>query len=91
MYNNIRKPTIFFSIFYRGKYAVVKACSEKKTRKQLVAKLIKYDKDTEKVAKQEFDIMKTLKHDKLLTARDGFIVQKYVVIFMDRWVTLSTY
>lgn len=68
----------------RGKYAVVKTCADKKTRKQLVAKLIKYDTETEKNTKQEFDIMATLKHDKLLTARDGFIVQKYVVILMDR-------
>lgn len=49
--------------------------------------MIKYDADTEKNAKQEFDIMKTFKHDKLLTAKDGYIVQKYVVIFMDRWVS----
>ncbi|XP_020610949.1 death-associated protein kinase 2-like [Orbicella faveolata] len=68
----------------RGKYAVVKSCSDKKTRKQLVAKLIKYDQETEKNTKQEFDIMKTFKHDKLLTVKDGFIVQKYVVILMDR-------
>ena len=68
----------------RGKYAVVKSCSDKKTRKQLVAKLIKYDQETEKNTKQEFNIMKTLKHDKLLAPRDGFIVQKYVVILMDR-------
>jgi len=52
--------------------------------KQLVAKLIKYDQETERNTKQEFDIMKTFKHDKLLTTRDGFIVQKYVVILMDR-------
>ena len=68
---------------------MVKACSDKKTRKKLVAKLIKYDVETEKNSKQEFDIMKTLKHDKLLTAKDGYIVQKYVVIFMDRWVLQS--
>ena len=49
-----------------------------------MAKLIKYDQETEKNTKQEFDIMKTFKHDKLLTARDGFIVQKYVVILLDR-------
>ena len=46
--------------------------------------MIKYDQETEKNTKMEFDIMKTFKHDKLLAARDGFIVQKYVVILMDR-------
>lgn len=68
----------------RGKYAVIKTCSAKKTEKELVAKLIKYESETEKNAKQEFDIMKTFKHDKLLMAKDGYIVQKYVVILMDQ-------
>lgn len=49
-----------------------------------MAKLIKYDAETEKNAKQEFDIMKTFKHDKLLTPKEGFLVQKYIVIFMER-------
>ncbi|KAJ7314884.1 hypothetical protein OS493_039016 [Desmophyllum pertusum] len=77
---NPEKHYTFREEIGRGKYAVVKACTDKKTRKQLVAKLIKYDAETEKNAKQEFDIMKTIKHDKLLTARDGFVVRKYVVI-----------
>ncbi|XP_068687859.1 death-associated protein kinase 3-like [Montipora foliosa] len=68
----------------RGKYAVVKSCVDRKTKKDLAAKLIKYDQETEKNAKQEFEIMKTIKHDKLLTAMDGYIVQKYIVIFMDK-------
>ena len=75
---------LIISIVCRGKYAVVKSCSDKKTRKQLVAKLIKYDQETEKNTRQEFDLMKTFKHDKLLMAKEGFIVQKYVVILMDR-------
>jgi len=77
-------PTLLSSFIHRGKYAVVKTCSDRKTKKQLVAKLIKFDQETERNTKQEFNIMKTLKHDKLLAARDGFIVQKYVVILMDR-------
>jgi len=31
---------------------------DKKTKKNMMAKLIKYDKDTEKLAIQEFNIMK---------------------------------
>ncbi|XP_031550663.1 death-associated protein kinase 3-like [Actinia tenebrosa] len=67
----------------RGKYAVIKRCMDKKTKKNMMAKLIKYDSDTEKLAIQEFEIMKDLKNDKLLTARDGFHVRKYVIIMMD--------
>ena len=62
----------------------MKSCVDRKTKKDLAAKLIKYDQETEKNAKQEFEIMTTIKHDKLLTAMDGYIVQKYIVIFMDK-------
>ncbi|KXJ28016.1 Death-associated protein kinase 3 [Exaiptasia diaphana] len=67
----------------RGKYAIIKRCMDKKTKKNMMAKLIKYDKDTEKLAIQEFTIMRDLKNDKLLTTRDGFHVRKYIVIMMD--------
>ncbi|KAK3733699.1 hypothetical protein QZH41_002071 [Actinostola sp. cb2023] len=67
----------------RGKYAVIKRCMEKKTKKNMMAKLIKYDSDTVKLAIQEFEIMKDFKCDKLLTARDGFQVRKYIVIMID--------
>lgn len=69
---------------FRGKYAVVKSCMDKQTKENLAAKLIKYDEETENNAKQEFEIMKTFKHDRLLAAKNGYIVQKYVVILMDR-------
>ncbi|EDO42442.1 predicted protein [Nematostella vectensis] len=80
---NPEKTYSFKGELARGKYAVIKRCQETKTKKNLVAKLIKYDKDTEKIAVQEYEIMKDLKHDRLLTVRDAFHVRKYVVIMMD--------
>jgi len=81
---NPEKFYLFGEEIGRGKYAVVKSCMDKQRRENLAAKLIKYDEETENNAKQEFEIMKTFKHDRLLAAKNGYIVQKYVVILMDR-------
>lgn len=81
---NPEKFYLFGEEIGRGKYAVVKSCMDKQTKENLAAKLIKYDEETENNAKQEFEIMKTFKHDRLLGAKNGYIVQKYVVILMDR-------
>lgn len=81
---NPEKFYLFGEEIGRGKYAVVKSCMDKQTKENLAAKLIKYDEETENNAKQEFEIMKTFKHDRLLAAKNGYIVQKYVVILMDR-------
>lgn len=81
---NPEKFYLFGEEIGRGKYAVVKSCMDKQRKENLAAKLIKYDEETEKNAKQEFEIMKTFKHDRLLAAKNGYIVQKYVVILMDR-------
>ncbi|XP_067019676.1 death-associated protein kinase 2-like isoform X1 [Acropora muricata] len=81
---NPEKFYLFGEEIGRGKYAVVKSCMDKQRKENLAAKLIKYDEETENNAKQEFEIMKTFKHDRLLAAKNGYIVQKYVVIVMDR-------
>ncbi|XP_015760220.1 PREDICTED: death-associated protein kinase 2-like [Acropora digitifera] len=81
---NPEKFYLFGEEIGRGKYAVVKSCMDKQRKENLAAKLIKYDEETENNAKQEFEIMKTFKHDRLLAAKNGYIVQKYVVILMDR-------
>lgn len=81
---NPEKFYLFGEEIGRGKYAVVKSCMDKQRKGNLAAKLIKYDEETENNAKQEFEIMKTFKHDRLLAAKNGYIVQKYVVILMDR-------
>jgi len=71
----------------RGKFAVVKECTHKKTQKKFAAKIIKYDSETLKFAVREYELMygeKFLKNRQgTVNLHEAFLVRKYLVIIMD--------
>ena len=70
-------------LYVRGKFAVVKKCSDKKTGEVFAAKLVKYDEDTEEITKKEFEVWKNLSHPNLVTLRDAYLVRKYLILISD--------
>ena len=73
------------SVFYlRGRFAVVKRCLDAKTKKPFVAKIIRYDDDTDRDdSLQEFDVHRSIKGDKVVMLRDAFLLRRYIVLVMD--------
>lgn len=67
----------------RGKFAVVKKCVQKETKKTFSVKLIKFDEDEENETAQEFDVHRSLKHKNIVTLFSAYIVQKYLVLVME--------
>lgn len=80
-YKNGYNPTFLFR--RRGKFAVVKKCGDRETKKIFAAKLIKFDEDEENETVQEFDVHRSLKHKSLVTLFSAYIVQKYLVLVME--------
>ena len=76
---------LFFS--NRGRFSVIKRCLDNKTKKPYVAKLIKYDDDTDlEDTLQEFEIQRSIKGDKVVILRDAFLMRRYLVLVMDLYV-----
>lgn len=73
---------VIFS-FNRGKFAVIKKCTDKTTGDLFAAKLVKYDEDTKDLAKREFDIWNGLSHPNLLVLHDAYLVRKYLVLISE--------
>eukprot|EP00794_Sanderia_malayensis_P017278 gene17279-19005_t len=67
----------------KGKFAVIKKCTKKKTGEAFAAKLVKYDEDTQEFAKKEFHIWNGLSHPNLLVLHDAFLVRKYLILISD--------
>lgn len=68
----------------KGRFSVIKRCLDAKTKKPYVAKIIKYDDDTDRDdSLQEFDIHRSIKGDKVVMLRDAFLMRKYIVLIMD--------
>ena len=74
-----------FAMFLpRGRFSVIKRCLDAKTKKPFVAKIIKYDDDTDRDdTLQEFDIHRSIKGDKVVMLRDAFLMRRYLVLIMD--------
>ena len=81
----IRWTYIAASLFYpRGRFSVIKRCLDAKTKKPFVAKIIKYDDDTDRDdTLQEFDIHRSIKGEKVVMLRDAFLMRRYLVLIMD--------
>lgn len=74
----------FSLVLFRGRFSVIKRCLDAKTKKPYVAKVIKYDDDTDRDdSLQEFDIHRSIKGDKVVMLRDAFLMRKYIVLIMD--------
>ena len=72
-------------LFYpRGRFSVIKRCLDAKTKKPFVAKIIKYEDDTDRDdSLQEFDIHRSIKGEKVVMLRDAFLLRSYIVLIMD--------
>lgn len=69
---------------HRGRFSVIKRCLDAKTKKPFVAKIIKYEDDTDREdTLQEFDIHRSIKGDKVVMLRDAFLMRRYLVLVMD--------
>jgi len=68
----------------RGKFAIVKYATSKKTGQKFAAKIIKYDSETLKFAIREYDLMVDKIHGKgLVKLHEAFLVRKYLILIMD--------
>ena len=79
-----------YILFYlwRGKFAIVKYATNKKTGQKFAAKIIKYDSETLKFAIREYDLMVDKIHGKgLVKLHEAFLVRKYLILIMDLWVS----
>ena len=78
--------TFLHFVLIRGKFAVIKKCTDRTTGDIFAAKLVKYDEDTKEFAQREFDIWNGLSHPNLLVLHDAYLVRKYLVLISEMYV-----
>ncbi|RDD41019.1 Myosin light chain kinase, smooth muscle [Trichoplax sp. H2] len=67
----------------RGKFGIVRACTEKSTGVEYAAKMIKTKVSDRTTVLQEIDIMNQLHHPKLVFLHDAYQTDEYVVMIME--------
>ena len=76
---------------FRGKFGIVRRCTEKATKKKLAAKFITVNRlEDRREVEREIDIMRSLQHPRLLQLFDAFDDGKTQMCLIMEWsVTLS--
>eukprot|EP00112_Aurelia_sp_Birch-Aquarium-sp1_P007115 Seg1777.2 transcript_id=Seg1777.2/GoldUCD/mRNA.D3Y31 product=Obscurin protein_id=Seg1777.2/GoldUCD/D3Y31 len=79
----------------RGKFSVVKLCTNKDTGEEFAAKIIKFDDETVKFAVREYDLMASgkMNHKGCVQLHEAYLVRKYLILILELAAgqTLLTY
>lgn len=74
---------MFVNNTFRGKFGIVRACTDKNTGVEYAAKLIKTKVTDKATVLQEIDIMNHLHHPKLVFLHDAYQTEEYIVMIME--------
>ncbi|CAB1327736.1 unnamed protein product [Coregonus sp. 'balchen'] len=75
-----QKPYTFLDEKARGRFGVVRECRENATGYIFMAKIIPYDQETKKSILQEYEILKSLHNDKVMTLHEAYVTPRYLVL-----------
>lgn len=59
---------------------MVRECRENATGHVFMAKIVPYDQETKKSILQEYEILKSLHHDKVMTLHEAYVTPRYLVL-----------
>uniref|UniRef100_A0A8C7NPM0 Striated muscle enriched protein kinase a n=1 Tax=Oncorhynchus mykiss TaxID=8022 RepID=A0A8C7NPM0_ONCMY len=75
-----QKPYTFLDEKARGRFGVVRECRENATGHVFMAKIVPYDQETKKSILQEYEILKSLHNDKIMTLHEAYVTPRYLVL-----------
>lgn len=80
---SIRLNLILFLLF-RGRFSVVFKGIEKATDKVIVAKLLEWQPDTEAAVQQEYEALRSLRHERIGSMREAFKAGTLAVFILEK-------
>ncbi|XP_058888050.1 striated muscle-specific serine/threonine-protein kinase-like isoform X6 [Acipenser ruthenus] len=78
-----QKPYTFMDERARGRFGVIRECKENATGKQFVAKIIPYEPESKQAVLQEYEILKSLHHDKVMALHEAYVTPRYLVLISE--------
>uniref|UniRef100_A0A8C7NFQ2 Striated muscle enriched protein kinase a n=1 Tax=Oncorhynchus mykiss TaxID=8022 RepID=A0A8C7NFQ2_ONCMY len=81
-----QKPYTFLDEKARGRFGVVRECRENATGHVFMAKIIPYDQETKKSILQEYEILKSLHNDKVMTLHEAYVTPRYLVLVAEHCI-----
>ncbi|ELR60784.1 Striated muscle preferentially expressed protein kinase [Bos mutus] len=79
-----QKPYTFLEEKARqGRFGVVRACRENATGRTFVAKIVPYAAEGKRQVLQEYEVLRTLHHERLMALHEAYITPRYLVLIAE--------
>ncbi|KAK5614028.1 hypothetical protein CRENBAI_012256 [Crenichthys baileyi] len=78
-----QKPYTFMDEKARGRFGVIRECRENATGNLFMAKIVPYEVDTKQAVLQEYDILKSLHHDRIMALHEAYVTPRYLVLISE--------
>lgn len=71
------------SLSHRGRFGVIRECRENATGNLFMAKIVPYEADSKQAVLQEYDILKSLHHDRIMALHEAYVTPRYLVLISE--------
>ncbi|XP_067107338.1 striated muscle preferentially expressed protein kinase isoform X1 [Osmerus mordax] len=78
-----QKPYTFMDEKARGRFGVIRECRENATGNLFMAKIVPYEAESKQAVLQEYDILKSLHHDKIMALHEAYVTPRYLVLISE--------
>ncbi|XP_078085412.1 striated muscle preferentially expressed protein kinase [Mustelus asterias] len=78
-----QKPYTFMEEKARGRFGVIRECKENATGKIFMAKIIHYEGESKQTVLQEYEILKALHHEKIMSLHEAYVTPRYLVLISE--------
>ncbi|XP_075687143.1 striated muscle preferentially expressed protein kinase-like [Rhinoderma darwinii] len=79
-----QKPYTFLDEKARGRFGVIRECKENATGKHFMAKIIPYEHENKQSVLQEYEVLKCLHHQRILSLHEAYITPRYLVLISEQ-------
>ncbi|XP_075465724.1 striated muscle preferentially expressed protein kinase isoform X4 [Ascaphus truei] len=79
-----QKPYTFLDEKARGRFGVIRECKENVTGKHFMAKIIPYEPENKQSVLQEYEVLKCLHHQRILSLHEAYITPRYLVLISEQ-------
>ncbi|XP_059418376.1 striated muscle preferentially expressed protein kinase-like [Carassius carassius] len=78
-----QKPYTFMDEKARGRFGVIRECRENATGNLYMAKIVSYEPESKQAVLKEYDILKSLHHEKVMALHEAYVTPRYLVLISE--------
>ncbi|GCC40357.1 hypothetical protein chiPu_0024392, partial [Chiloscyllium punctatum] len=79
----VHETYTFFTEINRGRFSIIKKCTENSSGKSFAAKITPYKKQNKPFVLKEYETLKKLHHNNVVQLHGAYITPKYLVLIQE--------